>query len=508
MTHGSSSEREDLATHEGSCGRADLARALGFGDDELLSATAELLGYAPGAPVGRQRLRRGRQKHDEAPEPPKPQIDRRPPVATPFWQADTFHALAVQALEREPAPSTRPAWRHRPSQMPARQPLAPWRDLQPRLRQVLEGIRLTREVDLDVAVQRLSRGRQLDRLPKLKRRRWGGRVQIIVDRSDRLVPIWHDQELVCTELQHLVPAHEIEFAVMDEALDEPQPLHSAGLSAYAPPPPGGWVLVLGDLGCLAHDRGRSARPWLALGRRLGAAGCRAVALLPCPVERCGGSLQRVWQVVPWERPTGLAGAERKALRARAEHLLRLVSPAIRIEPGLLRAVRRTLPQNMADAGTEVDVWQSEAFASRSSVAATLKPDDARKLRKAFADPAVVPEPEQQQTLKLLQAWRADLPGEIWFEEILNLPPSARALLPHPADVGQAEAFFRHVEAVGTQGDDGPTGRGAAVAWLGRVADRATGDGLGVEAFRDAIYAVKRLGSLIHTPGGSGARGVA
>ena len=79
--------------------------------------------------------------------------------------------------------------------------------------------------------------------------------------------------------------------------------------------------------------------------------------------------------------------------------------------------RRALGPAEADAGTELDVWQHFACSSRSSVAASLHPDAANRLRMAFANFAKEEQPIRQKVLDLLRSWRHGLPDEIWFEEL-------------------------------------------------------------------------------------------
>jgi len=114
--------------------------------------------------------------------------------------------------------------------------------------------------------------------------------------------------------------------------------------------------------------------------------------------------------------------------ARAHRLLTLLAQAVRIEPGLLRAVRPSLADPAFDASVEADCWQDPAVASTHSEAATLNPKMAADLRTAFAtEPPAV----QRRVLALLRIWRGPLPEEIWFEEILNLDQKVRdALLAH------------------------------------------------------------------------------
>ena len=162
-----------------------------------------------------------------------------------------------------------------------------------------------------------------------------------------------------------------------------------------------------------------------------------MALVPGPLERCPARLAEVWRLIPWERPRPRDPGD--TLELRAERLLRLVSPAVRIEPGLLRAARLLLAPDQADAGTEADVWQHPDLIGRSAAGATLNPERAKPLRAEFASQLA---PELQAGFAgLLRAWRGYLPEEIWFEELLNLPPAARAAAEVAGDLPCARDYF-------------------------------------------------------------------
>lgn len=143
-------------------------------------------------------------------------------------------------------------------------------------------------------------------------------------------------------------------------------------------------------------------------------------------------------------------------------------PAVRLEPGLLRAVRLSLCANDADAGVEADAWQHPAIASTHSEAATLDPKRARELRVAFT---AEPIDRQRRALALLRAWRSHLPEEIWFEEILNLAPVSREALPDAADLEDARRFFTYI--CGPFEANTESAAAAPRAWIERVTRRAT-----------------------------------
>lgn len=427
----------------GACARADLVRALASGDPQVARITAELLGFAPPAEPLRHRVEGGiGESEDVSSGAATPGATVAPgmlaPADVPFWRVETFAALTPAETEERPVDLGDVIWDNRPAELPRSHLLAPWRELQPRLRREGAQDQETHVLDVGAVVWYLSRGHQMARIPYERRRRWGPRLQIIADRSERLVPYWTDQELTGRAVAALLPAYRVEHAAIWEGLSQPRLLaDTAAGRAYRTPPPGTLVLVLGDLGCLADGDTQLHRQWLDFGRRLAEVGCRPVALLPFSPGRCLNDLRDVWRLLPWDRARGSGVADPTQLRQRAERLLCLVSPALRIEPGFLRAVRLLLPASEADAGTESDVWQHPAVVSTSAAGATLEPEAAKRLRAAFAaEPAAL----QRQVLALLRVWRGPLPQEIWFEEIECLAPGSRALLPEPEDLALARRF--------------------------------------------------------------------
>ncbi len=451
---------------QGACGRADLAVALADGNTTLARAVAELVGFdwRPPAPKAETGLEWPGSVSPRASVEEK--VDQ-PLAEKPFWQPVEYLPLA----EDEPAPPAPSApyqgWKGRPMEPPPAPPLADWRELEPKLRRLLCLPQQSRAIDLELTVRRLSEGYFLADLPRERRRRWGPTIYLIEDRSSRLIPYRWDQYLVRVALQRLLPAHALERSIVRDGMRVPRRLEGGDWSAT--PPPESIVLVLGDLGCLAGVRADLVEYWWRFGRDLRAGGCTPVALIPAPLERCPRRLARVWQLIPWERPRPRDPADTPAMRA--ERLLRLVSPAFRIEPGLLRAARLLLPPDQADAGTEADVWQHPDLIGRSAAGATLNPKRAKSLRAELASQT---EPElqtrQARFAGLLRAWRGYLPEEIWFEELLNLPSMARVDDKVVQDLECARAYFKEFAHSG--GDSGVAMTGNDREWFNRVAHRA------------------------------------
>lgn len=235
----------------------------------------------------------------------------------------------------------------------------------PRLRRHLDVAlrtpRDSRAVDVDRLLSRLARGEGLGRrLP----RRVGfgqGRLVLVLDGSPRLVPFWEDQLDLAVGLTRRLGAHRVRY------LSPPR-----GGAAPGDPPqsldPDEILLALTDLGFYGEDDDRIA--WLRFGRRMGGAGAVLQALVPCPAWRWTDDLAKLWRPLDWTAPDGDG---RRAPRPftdgpwpdPVEALLDLLSPAVRVEPGLLRQVRRLLGEH-ADAATEAALWNHPRVDGASS----------------------------------------------------------------------------------------------------------------------------------------------
>ena len=464
---------------QGACGRADLAAALADGNAALARAVAELAGFdwRPPEPdkEPRSEPEQNRGKRDQT-EPAREEVVVRPLAKTLFWLPVEYEPIG----ENEPAPPSRSTpyqgWERRPSDPPPIPPLAGWRELEPKLRRLLCLPQQSRAIDLELTVRRISQGRFLADLPREQHRRWGPAIHIIEDRSSRLTPYRWDQYLVREALQRLLPAHALERSIFRDGMRAPRPIEGSARSD-ATPPRGSIVLVLGDLGCLSIVRADLCEHWLRFGRDLRAGGCTPVALIPAPLERCPRRLARVWQLISWERPRPRDPADTPEIRA--ERLLRLVSPAVRIEPGLLRAARLLLAPDQADAGTEADVWQHPDLIGHSAAGAKLNPERAKQLRAEFA--SLIESKLQARFAGLLRAWRGYLPEEIWFEELLNLPSAAQAPDKVAKDLDDARDYFAKdldnardyfAEFARSCGDSGVAATGSDLEWFSRVERRA------------------------------------
>jgi len=104
---------------------------------------------------------------------------------------------------------------------------------------------------------------------------------------------------------------------------------------------------------------------------------------------------------------------------------------------------------------------------------------------------------RRRVLALLRGWRHGLADEIWFEEVVNLAPVSRDLLPG-ADVEDCRRFFAFT---GTHPDELPDGAWAVKEWRRRVEPRTTDDGWRVAELARAIYNARKDDPRFVVPAG-------
>jgi len=422
------------------CGRADLLRVLLSECNETTSFITHSLGFqwvAEPPPVSdptTQIFSSELQTSDLIKDLPH---ERQQFTDVPFWRVEAFKLdELIEQAGRPKFVKHQSRWLLTTEQTSPE--LSPWRNVMPNIRRELAVSSIAGRIDLDKTVKSLSRAEILAFLPRKKRRNWGGEVQVIVDRSTTMTPYWQDQVNVCVALERFFPYDTIQYA--DYRQGYQAPIVSGDKNnpyAYTLLGPGSLVIVLGDLGLLSTAFEREK--WRQWGRRLQQNRCRTLALVPTEVNLANHGLQHYWRLIPWERSGGVSFVGSNPVdKDMVERLLGLISPATRIEHGFLRQVRRFIG---ADADAEAAVWSHPALMGKSSIAATMDPKQIQLFRARFEQES---ELIRKAVLKLLLDWRTHLPREIWYEEVISLPPNSQALLPKQEDLSQAYQFFHEL----------------------------------------------------------------
>jgi formylglycine-generating enzyme required for sulfatase activity len=437
-------EQKPMTPNKTVTGRGDLIRFLAEYGNACLDFMAEFAGE----------YERKEIKTDE--EPPKKHVERvldsipeqarelrfsTPEEPLPFWYVARRKVLSdiektnqlkpVWAVRgRDLSELARDACEECNDQGPGHLPLVSWSRIWPFLRHVLGTDRQSREPDVDRIIERITAFEPLKRIPFKPRTGWESSGCLILDFDDRLLPIWGDINGLHLGIEHLrgkaglavymvETGPEGQFKKRDRELDPPVP--------FVFPEPGTPVLIVSDLGYL-DTAGGLKRQWLRFGERLRKAGLKPVVLTPCPPSLWDNDLFQCYAPVWWDRGArsfrvrpGVStdspsdGERTMLFEKKTFRLLSLLSPAIRVEPELLRAVRMALPVREADVSTEITSWNHPSV-SPSYVAFSYGTDRLGTFREAFLNE---PPEIREQVMKLIDRIHCRLPRAIRFEERLN-----------------------------------------------------------------------------------------
>ncbi|MEL6267689.1 MAG: formylglycine-generating enzyme family protein, partial [Pseudomonadota bacterium] len=290
---------------------------------------------------------------------------------------------------------------------------------------------------------------------------WPPALTLVLDRATHLMPFFRDQDLLRGLLARLMPRTEIAVVVHVEASGRfvsRSPADRPAGAIFAGPGP---VLVLGDLGALAPD-GRAA-VWRQLGARLGRG--RALALSPLAPAAMPRDLARLWRIEEWSdrrSPPERTLSDRDRL---ARDLLALMGNTTRLEPELLRAVRRAaLPE--ADAAVEALAWANAEIVAHYPDVAVPDPERVAQRRGALSGSDT---DRAAQALRVQRARRRAQPAEIWFMEIMALPDHLRDRVP-AEDRDRLDDYLRRLVAQVRRGEIAEMPP-ALLDWLRRVRKR-------------------------------------
>ena len=431
-------------------GRADLARLLDALDDAQARRAARALGFEPVVSV----VQAERVAVATAPTAAPVAIAPAPSGPVPFWHAASMEQRTLPTVQSERQPGLTPADLTTPGaslfRTPRPLPLAPWSRLWPRLRALLPSRAPGRDPDLVVLARELARGLPLGRIPRRSRRTWAASASVWIDLDARLVPFESDQYDVLARLRRALGRSGLTARGLTMRAQAASIAARGDLLAGVRIDPGVPVIVLGDLGAYAGSAALAAA-WHRTARRLAWHRVPVAALVPAPTARGSRPTAQAWRAISWERAAAPPTRDPETWRGRAERLLRLVSPAAYLQPGLLRALRRLLPAAQADASTEADVWSHADVRAANAGGLVLRPAAAARWRDAFATSGEITDELRHQVSDAIGHWHAGLPSELLRAETLAwhaMLPS----VPPPGDLDDALGFARRVAESARTGD--------------------------------------------------------
>ncbi len=308
---------------------------------------------------------------------------------------------------------------------PVYPPLVAWSRLWPMLLRELGKRVPGSKPDINKLVKKVSQGQKIRHIPKCTRYTWAENINVLIDINDGNFPYRQDflrlqQQLIAWRGSDGLAVHFI--------YDEPGAYishYQDGKETIEPwrhPEPNTPLLILSDLGLHSQSR-RSVYQWLAFGQQLSLNGIRATVLMPVAEREIDQRLLRYFDCIVWDGNSTLKPVQAQDRTEQTHHpdnggtekLLALLFPALRVELGLLRAVRRLLPTNACDVSHEAAVWHHVAINSAGDEWGWQASSGTAYQESFLTQFQQLPQIKQQQLLEQLGIYHAQLPDELYFE---------------------------------------------------------------------------------------------
>ncbi|MGZ5581435.1 MAG: formylglycine-generating enzyme family protein [Methylobacter sp.] len=249
------------------------------------------------------------------------------------------------------------------------QDLVPKARLMPALKRYTSSDR-TAGLDVPLLVKQIA-GQQLPRhLPRRQLKTWHSHWVVVLDFAKRLWPYRQDMHRLAEHLLHACGQSGVSIRIVNHGplqhwTDWVEEQRTVGAlpakHAWRMPPAGTPVLLVSDLGLLEGPDSTSHQAWQGFIRQLGNAQTLPLALLPLGAEQLDGGLPNNLTLLRWSpdariRPEHALGAG-KAGPDGLEDLLAMAAVTRRVDPPLLRAMRRLNPKAPLNAGLEGAFWR-------------------------------------------------------------------------------------------------------------------------------------------------------
>ncbi|MGZ8160249.1 MAG: formylglycine-generating enzyme family protein [Methylobacter sp.] len=250
------------------------------------------------------------------------------------------------------------------------QDLVPKARLMPALKRYLSSNR-TAGLDVPLLVKQIA-GQQLPRhLPRRQLKTWHSHWVVVLDFAKRLWPYRQDMHQLAENLLHTCGQSGVSIRIINHGplqywtdwVEEQRLRRDGKLPAkhdWCMPPADTPVLLVSDLGLLEGPDSTSHHAWQRFIRQLGKAQTRPLALVPLGAEQLDGGLPSNLILLRWS-PDARIHPERalgggKAVPEGMKDLLAMAAITRRVDPPLLRAMRRLNPKAPLNAGLEGAFW--------------------------------------------------------------------------------------------------------------------------------------------------------
>ncbi len=262
--------------------------------------------------------------------------------------------------------------------------LMPYPRLIPALRRQLSTNRLGK-LDLNRLVQNMAEQEMPRYLPRRRLQNWHPELVVILDFCWRLWPYREDMHRLATRLLQYCGRSGVSLRIINHGplgtwsdwlahqnpyfVEQPLDRH------WQMPVAGTPVLIVSDLGLLEGGQSAQSRVWQAFISTLIKAQAKPVALLPLGAEQLDGAISQLLTMLRWSpdaraRPESAHGSG-KPMPAGLDDLLAMAAVARRVDPPLLRAMRKINPRASLNAGLEGALWRHNDV--EAGAVASLKP---------------------------------------------------------------------------------------------------------------------------------------
>lgn len=307
--------------------------------------------------------------------------------------------------------------------------LTAWPRMLPFLQRVLGDRIEGRRPDTVKLVKHVASGKIVWRIPYQQRQHWAPKVRVLIDINDDNFPYRRD---FLHLRNRLLQARGNEGLQVQYCYDEPggyivrYQQQREIIEPWSKPAQCTPILILSDLGRHAQSR-QTLYAWLAFGQMLRAQGFRATVLMPVAERQIDPRLLQFFDCVVWDRSSRLrlikgnyqAEQDKRNHAASIDQLLASLFAGVRVDSGLLRAMRYCLPGGY-DIGHETAVWRHSAVIREGDEWGWLAASKPSYLEQARSLLRILTPQQQEQWVELIGRHHALYPDELYFESMYNL----------------------------------------------------------------------------------------
>lgn len=324
--------------------------------------------------------------------------------------------------------------------IPLHTELARWSRLEPFLKKILGANIAGMQVDAPQLVRQVATGQSIRRIPRKLRPGWSEKIRVLIDINGDNFPYRSD-------FLHLrdkfVQVRGMDGLELQYIHDEPggnivrYEQYREYLEPWSVPDKNTPLLILGDLGMQSRSP-VALYGWLVFGQLLNVQGIRPLVLMPVAERDIDKKLLRYFDCFVWDGSSELkrvkgayqADADKRNHEESITALLGYFFAALRVDVGLLRAVRYLLPGEQIsgkplrhqpfDIGHETAIWrhrdtvhEGDEWGWQANSREAHQEDAVRLLKQL--DPK-----KREQLVALIGRYHALLPDELYFEAMYNL----------------------------------------------------------------------------------------